>query len=277
MKAEDITDEMLVALADGELTEPNPDEVYKIVVSDDKLLVKYSNYVETGFLLKEAFSSQINNTDNVSSEENNVVSFSDAKEKKSFKENFLNTRSLLQMAAALMIGVISGPVLVNNMQNSGFDVGFQANEQKENKHLKHMIEVLEPLQRSGFENRYATRALEEPEVDMILKSSAGEIVFPGMYSDLNKPFKLELLSELDGKVTIKEILEDGSHDIWMDNIEIKRNVILSLPPIDFFKLTEVRDTLALEIELKSGDRKSSKLFIFGYKTTSNETENIKAN
>ena len=274
MRVEDITDEMLVALADGELTDPNPDEVYNIVVSDDKLLVKYSNYVETGYLLKEAFSSQINNTDTVSSEENNVVSFSDAKEKKSFKDNFLNTRSLLQMAAALMIGVISGPVLVNNMQNSGFDVGFLANEQKGNELREHRL-LLEPLLRSGFENHYAIRALEEPEVDIILKSSAGEIVFPGMYSDLNKPFKLELLSELDGKVTIKEILEDGSHDIWMDNIEIKRDVILSLPPKDFYKLTEVKDTLTLEIELKSGDRKSSKLFIFGDKNTSNETDNIK--
>lgn len=275
MKAEDITDEMLVALADGELTEPNPDEVYNIVVSDDKLLVKYSNYVETGFLLKEAFSSQINKTDTVSSEENNVVSFSDTKGKKSFKENFLNTRSLLQMAAALMVGVISGPVLVNNMQNSGFDVGFQAIEQKGNENTLILSELLK--ESYGFEDYYLMRALEEPEVDIILKSSAGEIVFPGMYSDLNKPFKLELLSELDGKVTIKEILEDGSYDIWMDNIEIKRDVILSLPPKDFFKLTEVKDTLALEIELKSGDIKSSKLFIFGDKNTSNESDNIKTN
>ena len=98
-----------------------------------------------------------------------------------------------------------------------------------------------------------------------------------MYSDLNKPFKLELLSQLDGHITIKEILMDGSYDIWMDNVEIQSDVVLSLPPKDFFKLTEVRDTLALEIELKSGDRKSSKLFIIGNKTTSNETENIKAN
>ena len=155
MKAEDITDEMLVALADGELTDPKPDEVFNIVVTDDKLLVKYSNYVETGFLLKEAFSSQINKTDTVSSEENNVVSFSDAQGKKSFKENFLNTRSLLQMAAALMIGVISGPVLVNNMQNSGFDVGFQANEPREE--LK--SSRLEIDQRTGFEN-YLTRELK---------------------------------------------------------------------------------------------------------------------
>ena len=259
MKAEDITDEMIVALADGELTEPNPDEVYKIVVSDDKLLVKYSNYVETGYLLKEAFSSQINKTDTVSSEENNVVSFSDTKEKKSFKDNFLNTRSLLQMAAALMIGVISGPVLVNNMQNSGFDVGFQANEQREV--LKYSR--LEIDQRTGFENYYLTRELEVTGVEIILKSSAGEIVFPGMYSDLNKPFKLELLSQLDGQVTIKEILEDGSYDIWMNNLEIQGDVVLSLPPKDFYKLTEVKDTLTLEIEMKSDDGKNSKLFIFG--------------
>ena len=128
MKAEDITDEMLVGPADGELKDPNPDEVYKLVLSDDNLLVKFSNYVETGHLLKEAFSSQgAASSEGESSKQNNVVSFADAKNKRSLRESLFNTRSLFQMAAALMIGVISGPVLMNNLQNSGFGSGFPDN------------------------------------------------------------------------------------------------------------------------------------------------------
>ena len=275
MKIEDITDEMLVGLADGELKDPNPDEVYKLVLSDDKLLVKFSNYVETGHLLKEAFGSQDTaSSEDESSQQNNIVSFADAKDKKSLRESLFNTRSLFQMAAALMIGVISGPVLMNNMQNSGFGDGFPNNLLNEELIARRTILEIDQLQK--FENIYSTRAIVEIEVDIIIKSSSGKIIFPGSDSDLSVPFKLELLFPSDGQVTVKERLEDGSYDIWLEDIEIQGNKVLSLPAQDFFKLTEVRDTLLLEVEVNSGEKSSSKLFVFGNTSSSNETDNLKA-
>ena len=275
MKAEDITDEMLVGLADGELKNPNPDEVYKLVLSDDNLLVKFSNYVETGHLLREGFSSQdIANSDNKSLGQNNVVSFADAKDKKSLRESLFNTRSLFQMAAALMIGVISGPVLMNNLQNSGFGAGSPNNPLNEEIIARRTILEIDQLQK--FENIYSTRSIVEIEVDIILKSSSGKIIFPGANSDLSVPFKLELLTRSDGQVTVRERLEDGSYDIWMEAIEIQSDKVLSLPAQDFFKLTEVRDTLLLEVEVNSGGKRSSKLFVFGNTSSFNETDNLKA-
>ena len=52
--------------------------------------------------------------------------------------------------------------------------------------------------------------------------------------------------------------------------------MLSLPAQDFFKLTEVRDTLLLEVGVNSGEKSSSKLFVFGNTSSSNETDNLKA-
>ena len=46
MKAEDITDEMLVALADGELTDPNPDEVFNLA-AQSHVAVSFKNPVYT--------------------------------------------------------------------------------------------------------------------------------------------------------------------------------------------------------------------------------------
>ena len=52
MNRNDITDEMLVALADDELLETEAAELHSIVMEHDDLMQRYSAFVDTRFLLQ---------------------------------------------------------------------------------------------------------------------------------------------------------------------------------------------------------------------------------
>ena len=71
----------------------------------------------------------------------------------------------------------------------------------------------------NLENIYSTRAIVEIEVDIILKSSSGKIIFLDELG-FGVPFKrINIPIRRSGDSQRKA--KDGSYDIWLEDIETK--------------------------------------------------------
>lgn len=254
MDSNQITDETLVALADGELSEPEADAVYQIILEDDELLNRFAAFAETGALLRH-FGESVNAE---VTQGNSVIDFQAAKKRIRIPQVFPNVRVMSQMAAALMIGVFVAPSLSPYWPGSLQDENISS------------IQTIEERGRfGGLRGELITRSTEEYHFDIGLRLASGKFLFNGDVGDLEQPFKLMMLSSKAGVVSISEILPDGSRDIWIEDLLVTANKRQEMPSGEqkFFRISNGSDALVLEfrIQPESGDDQKARLFVFGKK------------
>ena len=260
MDKNQITDEMLVALADGELSEQEADAVYQSVLEDDELLDKFTSFAETGAILRQ--SADVLSMDEARDE--NIVDFQAAKQRFRIPKIFPNVRVMSQMAAALMVGVFVAPSLSPYWPDPLQD---ENSSQLVAENTSSIQTIEERGRFGGLRKELITRSTEEYQFDIGLRLANGNFLFNGDVGDLKQPFKLMMLSSKSGIVSISEILPDGSKDIWIEDLLVTANKRQEIPTGEqkFFRLSNDSDALVLELRIKSeaGDDPNARLFVFG--------------
>ena len=189
MKKSDITDEMLVALADGELDEKDASELYALILEDEAALEKFASFAETGALLKVLAKPGL-----AASGGSNIVSLPNGS---TAPRRSLQIRDAFQIAAALLIGIIAGPFIIKQ-----FEVYTSSGRQQ--------VVASNYLAPGGLREIYQIRGRESGALELGIKTSEGDgLTFAGGEFDFDQTFKLVLLSPVSGKVSVFEILGDG--------------------------------------------------------------------
>ena len=262
MDRNQITDETLVALADGELSEREAEAVYQTILEDDELLNRFAAFAETGALLRhvgESVNAELTQGDS-------VIDFQAAKKRIRIPQIFPNVRVMSQMAAALMIGVFVAPSLSPYWP---YPLQDENRSQLQTENTSPIRTIGERGRFGGLRGELITRSTEEHQFDIGLRLASGKFLFNGDVGDLEQPFKLMMLSSKAGVVSISEILRDGSRDIWIEDLLVTANKRQEMPSGEqkFFRISNDSDALVLEFRIKpeSGDDQSARLFVFGKK------------
>lgn len=247
MNKNDITDEMLVALADDELPETEAAEVHSIVMEHDDLMRRYSSFVETRFLLQEDAKKKIElsvETERFIDEqlglasEDNVVPLASRKK----LQPITRARQFMQMAAALAVGVMVGPLA---MMTGVFVTPVAVTQLADNG------EGLRPIVRNGLNS----------SIDLVITPANGGTVESGSNFDFKEPFKVKVQPSIDGHLSIFQLESNGNFEPWPDqNIFLKKAEIYETIS---YKLDAQFTPLTLKVilEAESGSI-IERLFIF---------------
>jgi hypothetical protein len=248
MEREDITDELLIAFADGELTEPELKDVAKLI-SEHKDL---RDTVEK----QKALSADLRDFFDVSSEKtpdhiadkiremaaikssSNVVEIS-AFRKFSERAN-ISLKSLSQMVAALAIGVYFGPSVLDQLN------GPQVYD-PENTYIQ-------PLKlRSADGNNTGSESYPMSQLQYQASIIQGKNrIFSGGAIEPNKLFKISIVPPFSGEVSIFEIKNNGDSSIILEAIQIEKGEELWLPKDDAFEISDQTEFL-MKVVFKGSD------------------------
>jgi hypothetical protein len=237
MNKNDVTDEILVALADDELPGTEAIEIHSIVMEHEDLMQRYSSFVETRFLLQADAKKNIE----LSSEMEgfldeqfgldatpNILSFPPRKT----GQPTTRVRQLMQMAAALGIGVMLGPIATM----TGV-----------------MVEpTLLPV----------VRSMPAKSIELVIVSSHGGTFSTGDTFDLSKPFKVKVASSIKTEFSIFQMEQDGTFKPWPDQKvrlgsgEVYETILYNLEP--------QTEPLVLKLKFTTGKYKiADKFYVFG--------------
>ena len=259
MNKNDITDEMLVALADDELPETEAAEVHSIVMGHDDLMRRYSSFVETRFLLQENAKKKIElsvETERFIDEqlglasEDNVVPL--ASRKKLLP--ITRARQFMQMAAALAVGVMVGPLAT---MTGFFEVPEAVTQVVEEQAIKQPRETLRPVFAST----------ENEKLDAVLIGEAGGTFDNGDSLNLREGFIIKIQSPISGVLAVYEVHSSSNLEKWpLGKNEVTADKIFMFPPEgSLIRLSETKNLLVLKLVINEGKADEiSKLLIFGH-------------
>lgn len=266
MNKNDITDEMLVALADDELPETEAAEVHSIVMEHDDLMRRYSSFVETRFLLQEDAKKKIELSVEAErfideqlglASEDNVVPLASRKK----LQPITRARQFIQMAAALAVGVMVGPLA---MMTGIFVAPVAVTQAVEEQVIKPPIEAKEQP-REALRPVFAST--ENEKLDAVLIGEAGGTFDSGDSLNLREGFIIKIQSPIPGKLAVYEVHSSGNLEKWpLGKTEITADKIFIFPSKGrLIRLSEPKNLLVLKLMINEGKPDEiSRLLIFGH-------------
>lgn len=254
MNKNDITDEILVALADDELPETEAAEVHSIVMEHDDLMRRYSSFVETRFLLQEDAKKKIElsvETERFIDEqlglasEDNVVPLASRKK----LQPITRARQFMQMAAALAVGVMVGPLA---MMTGVFVTPVAVTQ---------IVEVEDgkspriPNNKPGESLRPVFANVAEVGIDFVVLGGAGNTYENGDSFDFSEGMKIKIKSPIAGEVKVIELTGVDSITEWPTLLTgpIRADEIYEIPVgKDNFWYPDAKGLLTLKISINDG-------------------------
>ena len=243
MNKNDITDEMLVALADDELPETEATEVHSIVMEHDDLMRRYSSFVETRFLLQEDAKKKIElsvETERFIDEqlglasEDNVVPLASRKK----LQPITRARQFMQMAAALAVGVMVGPLA---MMTGVFVAPVAVTQAVDERPRKELRPVFANITKDG--------------IDAVVVGGAGNTYENGDSFNFSNGIKLKIISPIAGDLKVYELKRDANVSEWPTSLSapLIANEIYELPVgKDNFWYPDAKGLLTLKISINDG-------------------------
>ena len=234
MERKDITDELLIAFADGELTEPELTDVAKLVSEHKDLIDTVEKQKALSADLKDFFDVSSEKTpDHIADKiremaaiksSSNVVEIS-AFRKFSKRAN-ISLKSLSQMAAALAIGVYFGPSVLDQMNGPQVDSFEPTNGQTLN------------LRSADGKNS----ALDNPALLFLMYQAAviqqGNVILPGGSMLPNTPFKLSVTPPFQGSISIYEVKKDDELSLIVAEQKTNNQKEISFPKERYFEVDD---------------------------------------
>jgi hypothetical protein len=210
----------LVALADGQLDRETAKKIMALVEKDQILAAKLSEFKKTKQLLEELYSVKSAQTPlhiatkiralSGAPETSNIITLADRF--KTVARTFTSTQSLLQIAAALTLGVFLSPSLLESVTEAQFDAN-----------------------RSQLTLRGAQQTTFNPELisifNLMIKDGNGAfttLVNPGSKINLGAPFIIQIQPPISGYIEVSE--EGTSSSTFFAGPAIKGQTII-LPQV----------------------------------------------
>lgn len=247
MNKNDITDEMLVALADDELSETEAFTIHSIVMEHDDLMQRYSAFVDTRFLLQADTKKKIElsvETERFIDEQlglasgGNVVPLANGKK----LQPITRTRQFMQMAASLAVGVMVGPLA---MMTGVFVAPLAVTQAVDERPRKELRPV--------FANS------TEYGIDAVVVGGAGNTYENGDSFNFSNGMKVKIKSPIAGDLKVYELTGDGNVSEWptLLSAPLMANEIYELPAEeDAFWYPDAEKLLTLKIVISDGGNKS---------------------
>lgn len=259
MRREDITDELLIAFADGELSEPQASEVNGLVAKHEELQEFVNKQKELSSKLKDYFNtSEIETPAHIAEEIRELA----AKTKKSdnviklstfqkFKNRTnLTMSSIKQIAAALAIGVYIGPSLFDQTGSVSVENSSELNQDfislrgNQNKIVTNLSMSNNSTNNSKaftekvkIKKNLMTVTLSESDFEIFVIQN-DERIASGDNINASRPFRLSVKVPFDGSLSL---MSGGLNEEVVEiipQIDVKSNQEIWLPEQGKFKILE---------------------------------------